>query len=84
MSLEDPAKEVVEHVVDASSKKTLTNLLFLLILSEVGIATFTVAYILDDWTGNFNDLEVRTERVEERADCLTIHHWTGDDEFEGC
>jgi hypothetical protein len=84
MSLEDPVKEVVEHVVDASSKKTLTNLLFLLILSEVGIAAFTVAYILDDWTGNFNDLESRTERMEVRADCLTVHHWTGDDEFEGC
>ena len=82
--MKEEAKEVVEHVVDASSKKTLVNLLFLLILSEIGIATFTVAYILDDWTGNFNDLEERTAVLEERANCLTIHHWTGDSEFEGC
>lgn len=82
--MKEEAKEVVEHVVDQSSKKTLTSLLFLLILSEIGIATFTVAYILDDWTGNFNDLEERTAVVEERTNCLTIHHWTGDDEFEGC
>ncbi len=82
--MKEEAKEVIGYGLDTASRRTIKNVFFLLLFSEIGIAAFTVAYVLNDWSGHFDDLEVRLADVEERVTCLTIHHWTGDDKFEGC